>query len=506
MSIVLLAKRLLEAGKENGMKRYVKSLPLICTLFLLATLSGSVVPVSPVEANFVDDWIGATAGGGPMYYQGQQRGYFTGGSYSARWGTSVDPLVNISLPKVKGGCGGIDLFNGGVSFMDFDYLVKKLQNVLASAPSVAFDLALNVLCEPCSKIIKSFTAITDTLNGLQMDDCKASRAMVATIMKSMADTDEKEAKLSAIQSDFMQSSGMSNLYKTITDNTRANNDQPTSFALAGSIANCPADLKAIFVGNSPYVLANLEDKYGFNGYGDMLRGTIGDVRVSRAPDGRIKASYVKPCDDNDISDIRKFITGQYKVKDRNGACSPLNDANANLVNYVANLMTGIATAMRSHNALSQAQIDFINSSPVPIASVLKMAIKSNQEGSIIQTIAPFIATAYAYNMLNDFMSTVRTMMLYGRSLSSSDTSAQAGQGAHTCRVDLIEDAMGGLQEIYDDAMEIENRLKAEYVARANEYGSVQTMAKRYEEFDTLAYEQLARLFGPSLAKRVISPK
>jgi len=44
------------------------------------------------------------------------------------------------------------------------------------------------------------------------------------------------------------------------------------------------------------------------------------------------------------------------------------------------------------------------------------------------------------------------------------------------------------------------------VARANEYGSVQSMAKRYEEFDTLAYEQLARLFGPSLAKRMITPK
>jgi len=173
---------------------------------------------------------------------------------------------------------------------------------------------------------------------------------------------------------------------------------------------------------------------------------------------------------------------------------------------VANLMTGIATAMRTHNALNQAQTDFINASPVPVASVLKMAIKSSQEGSIIQTIAPFIATAYAYNMLNDFLSVVRTMMLYGRSLSSSDTAPQAGQPAHTCRIDLIEDAMGGLQEIYDDATQIENRLKAEYLARAGEYGSVQTMAKRYEEFDTLAYEQLARLFGPSLAKRVIAPR
>jgi len=482
----------------------MKGLTLV-SMFLVELACVAFFP-GQARANFVDDWVGATAGGGPMYYQGQQRGYFTGGSYSARWGTSVDPLVTVSLPKVKAGCGGIDLFNGGISFMDFDYLVQKLQNVLASAPSVAFDLALNVLCEPCSKIIKSFTAITDTLNGLQLDDCKASRAMVATIMKPLADNDSKEAKLSAIQTDFMQSSGLSSLYKAITDSNRANNDQPGNNALAGSIANCPADLKAIFLGNSPYVLANLEDKYGFNGYGDMLRGTIGDVRVSAAPDGRIKASYVKPCDDNDISDIRKFITGQFRIKDRNGACSQLSDSNANLVNYVATMMTGIATVMRTHNALNQAQTDFINSSPVPIASVLKMAIKSNQEGSIIQTIAPFIATAYAYNMLTDFLSVVRTMMLYGRSLASSDTSSQAGQPAHTCRIDLIEDAMGGLQEIYDDATEIGNRLKAEYVARANEYGSVQSMAKRYEEFDTLAYEQLARLFGPSLAKRVITPK
>jgi conjugative transfer pilus assembly protein TraH len=488
------------------MKKCKKSAEIITMLTLLVTLSGSIIPVSRVEANFVDDWVGATAGGGPMYYQGQQRGYFTGGSYSARWGTSVDPLVTISLPKVKGGCGGIDLFSGGVSFMDFNYLVQKLQNILASAPSVAFDLALNVLCEPCSKIIKSFTAITDTLNGLQLDDCKASRAMVATMLKPLADTDGKEAKLSAIQSDFMQSSGMSSLYKAIMDDNKANNDQPTNNALAGAIANCPADLKAIFVGNSQYVLANLEDKYGFNGYGDMLRGTIGDVRVSSAPDGRIKASYVKPCDDNDISDIRKFITGQYEIKDRNGACSPLSDTNANLVNYAANLMTGIATAMRTHAPLNQAQTDFINASPVPVASVLKMAVKSSQEGSIIQTIAPFIATAYAYNMLNDFMSVVRTMMLYGRSLASSDTSAQAGQPAHTCKIDLIEDAMAGLQEIYDDATEIETKLKAEYTAQAGEFASVQSMAKRYEEFDTLAYEQLSRLFGPSMAKRVISPK
>ena len=59
----------------------------------------------------------------------------------------------------------------------------------------------------------------------------------------------------------MQSSGMASLYKSISDDNRANNDQPSNNALTGAIANCPADLKAIFVGNSPYLLANLEDKH-----------------------------------------------------------------------------------------------------------------------------------------------------------------------------------------------------------------------------------------------------
>jgi len=238
----------------------------------------------------------------------------------------------------------------------------------------------------------------------------------------------------------------------------------------------------------------------------MLRGTIGDVRVDKTDDGRIKASYVKPCDDNKISDMRKFITGKYQIKDRTGSCSQLSDTNANLESYVATMMTQIATSMKNKSNLTQAQINFINNSPVPVASILKMAVKSNQESSTIQTIAPFIATAYAYNMLSDFLSTVRTMMLYGRSLASSNTSSQAGQPAHTCKLDLFEDAIGGLDQIYDDASKMEEGLKTEYVARANEFGSVQAMAKRYEEFDSLAYQQLSRLFGPAVAKRVISSK
>ena len=240
------------------MKRSLRKIISVVTIIsLLGTLSGSAVFTRRAEANWVDDWVSATSGGGPMYFEGQKRGYYSGGGFSARWGSTVDPLLTITAPKMKGGCGGIDMFLGGFSFMDFNYLVDKLQKILASVPAVAFDLALNVLCEPCSKAIKSFEAISDSLNGLQIDDCKAARGVTAKIMSSFVDDPSKKADLEAIYADFKQSSGMSNLYKAVTEGTRAAGDQPSDLALTMALNGCPANLRQIF-GTSGYVLDKLQ--------------------------------------------------------------------------------------------------------------------------------------------------------------------------------------------------------------------------------------------------------
>src|SRR3546814_5952804 len=40
-----------------------------------------------------------------------------------------DYLTSVTLPKVRAGCGGIDMFLGGMSFLDPDYLVQKLESI-----------------------------------------------------------------------------------------------------------------------------------------------------------------------------------------------------------------------------------------------------------------------------------------------------------------------------------------------------------------------------------------
>ncbi|MGZ3593574.1 MAG: conjugal transfer protein TraH, partial [Syntrophales bacterium] len=66
-----------------------------------------------------------------------------------------------------------------VSLMNFQYLVQKLQGILASAATVAFDMALKVLCPICSETLKSVEAIANQLNSAGLDSCKAGKAIVS---------------------------------------------------------------------------------------------------------------------------------------------------------------------------------------------------------------------------------------------------------------------------------------------------------------------------------------
>jgi conjugative transfer pilus assembly protein TraH len=91
-----------------------------------------------------------------------------------------------------------------MSFLNANYLVKQLQSILQNAPSVALDLALNVLCTQCAKSIKEFQSMMSRLNNLQLDSCKATQAIVAKTMSEASDYEEPE--LDGIVADYEQSS------------------------------------------------------------------------------------------------------------------------------------------------------------------------------------------------------------------------------------------------------------------------------------------------------------
>src|SRR5579871_5542684 len=78
----------------------------------------------------------------PHAYNGQRAGYYTPGSLFVRNQVRDIQLVHMETPTYRSGCGGIDIYTGGISIINKDEIVNGLQNILSSGGSYAMTLAL----------------------------------------------------------------------------------------------------------------------------------------------------------------------------------------------------------------------------------------------------------------------------------------------------------------------------------------------------------------------------
>ncbi len=473
---------------------------LVAVGFLFSPFSTGVL-----LAGWVDDWITQKTETSPGYFEGQKRGYFNAGSFSARWQQNNDYLFTAMPPKVKAGCGGIDVFLGGFSYLNFEYLVTKLQRIMQAAPAAAFDIALNVLCEPCSKTIKSLEAITNTLNNLQLDECKAGRALVATMVPpSLADTKDKQAKLASIQGDFMQSSGINDLWKSISDQTNANTNKPIT-NMKQALAGCSQDIKDVF-GTSGSVIDNIAAKIGLTNqpYLDMLRGLVGDLTIIDAGDAGFQVGHTPPCDENRYASFDNLLDGSVYARPTGGACTKIGDANADLTNYIRTKMTGIASKIKAKAVLSDEDNAFVNASPLSIGLVLKTAVGTNQEDSIISTLSDVTAKAYAFQLLSDLYTKAWNVMDKARSLAQAQPGALQDQKEHLCKVEMLAGAMDGTVEMQTRIAEMVSGVRKSYAASVQEVMGVYNLVDKMERFDKLAQSMLSSKFGTAVAARSLS--
>src|SRR3546814_13864971 len=68
--------------------------------------------------SWAEHWFDNVTYTSPGSFEDQARGYVTAGGFSGRVDVHHDYLTSVTLPKVRAGCGGIDMFLGGMSFLD----------------------------------------------------------------------------------------------------------------------------------------------------------------------------------------------------------------------------------------------------------------------------------------------------------------------------------------------------------------------------------------------------
>ena len=80
--------------------------------------------------NFFNDLGFSNNTTAPNAYSGQEAGYYSGGSLFARDSVRDVQIAQVQLPSFRSGCGGIDLFTGGFSFIDSKQLVDLMNNII----------------------------------------------------------------------------------------------------------------------------------------------------------------------------------------------------------------------------------------------------------------------------------------------------------------------------------------------------------------------------------------
>ena len=161
-------------------KRYLKRAGV--SLAALATVGMAAAPVSAQVGSelesFFDD-MGASANvTGPVAYQGQAAGYYSGGNIWTRFPQKSVSPVNLQLPSIKAGCGGIDVFSGSFSFINSDEIVAMLKATANNALGFAFQLAIKSISPQIASTIEEMAQKAQQMNQFNMNSCETAQNLV----------------------------------------------------------------------------------------------------------------------------------------------------------------------------------------------------------------------------------------------------------------------------------------------------------------------------------------
>ena len=449
---------------------------LLPGLVLALSIVAGVTAASGIDApayaqgdDFVDDWFDSSIRSGGTSYRGEQRGYVTGGSFSGRFRMSNDNLFTVSPPRVGASCGGIDLFAGGISYLDPEYLVQKFENILQAAPAVAFNMALKHICEPCESTIVTLENIANRINGLAINDCAAANRVVRLASSPETVGDEMKTMISDLRLEL----GLSKNPKHVQDETEAAGyTPPPGTNLRSMIDACPTRVKDLLTSGS---LVNVAaSNAGLGDYADLIRGLVGDVTTTwdpATPDVPPEYGSIGPCPDNEPGDLTALVRGGVFMRDASGICSQNNALR--LDERVASNLVSIGNKFGTGTAFTVEEAAFMREmSALMVHSMLREAKKHGTVDEVVEQTTPLIATAYGYQIIRDLLNETEFMLAMADRDISTIGIDPAAVGTQKCDVTLLLDAVVGLAEMRENVRVAEETLKLDLVAMQTEFQSV----------------------------------
>lgn len=440
---------------------------------LTAAFALCVASPTIMADKWVDDWFDSATYSGSSTFSTQNRNFMSGGSFSVRSQVKTDYPVTISMPKVSAGCGGIDGFMGGFSFLDADYLVDKTQRMMQAAPYIAVDMALKTMSKEFSDSTKAAEDVINALNSIQLNECSSMKPVVTAAIDQ--NPEAMKAALGEIVNAKQVRDSTARLWQETTENL-ADNDNNAPVDISSEMEGCPSDVKEIFAGGS--VIEKVANRSSMGDHADLMRGFFGDVVIKKT-NNLIVAEPILPCPEN-RDNHEGFLYGDaYERDESTMACNRVGGKTVHETIYEK--ITAIADKISGNQTLSSDDKKFAGQgTQLPIFKMLQVAHEQGTLTETVQVLTDVTAAAYAARVSDTFY--YETYGVLKRISDAAQNPTQANNNK-PCNMTLFA---GAAAEIRDILREVRD-------TRRNMMATVQVAINEHTQFQSIVDESRRRL-------------
>lgn len=350
----------------------------------------------------------------------QSAGLYTGGSIYARNRIVNTPIANVQMPTIGAGCGGIDFFAGGFSFINEDQFVALMKGIASNSLGFAFQLGLNAISPALSETIENLKKTVNDINRLNLNSCELAQTAVGSLSQLH----------SASRRGFCKSIGNSRGH--FRDYASSWNKCNTSDKVNSMNRNSTEDDKNAGAGNKNITWDILTSHgAGDNEYNEMVMSFVGTFITE---DSQIK--YLPPLlmDDKQIDSLLSTNAEKitlYKCDEHSECLSPSRTNNVTLsTNFrkkVKDMIDGIIQIAHNERSgsdtkLTAQQKAFIENAPIPIYKIINVHLSYNKASALIdlEGLEDYLAIMLMFDYLDRILTEVNIKLRQNMSLTKAE--------------------------------------------------------------------------------------
>ena len=399
---------------------------------------------------------------GPGAYRAQGMNVVTGGNLFMRTPQRNYNPGSATLPSLKMGCGGIDLYAGSFSFISKSELVSMMKNIGSSAVSYAFKLALDSISPQINKTLTELQQTAQDLNAMNINSCEAGEAVARGVAGDWQRSAQYFAKVTA---------PVTGLFTDHSEAREAVQGDNAKVNAAISAVTDPATREQVQPGNiawralSRLAGLDVDDR-------KILMALSGTTIISSDQTSTVAPLYKEP----KAITIQQFIRGNQNGKlpvygcvdsTTPEGCLVLSDDELAVTAFAQKVeakLLAIADKFKNNIALTTDEIAFINITGLPVYKALAVSTAAPNVG--LDTIwigkyADLIAAEYAYQYI--VQATHQIKQAYSQASSGAPAVASDDMKTMAANVDRLRtDAREEVRLAYSKVESV-NRIAEEVI-------------------------------------------